>query len=205
MYLTFSTSIRAYVGATLAAFLFVSAGTGQVHAQDQTPAVAAFVAKPGDILQQNPGGGPKLASQIQDLVVADGATLPLIMGLFADANPDQKAALASGLAQAAKIIVLTNQALGIDIQQRIASIDDPIVTLAFTRSLGDVELGAVGISPLGAVGGGAGGPIGEQNGTRGTGSPAAYIRSGAITTLPFTFSSSTTAASGPPSSSVSGR
>ncbi len=206
MYLSFWTPIRAYAGAILATFVFVAISLTQVQAQEgQTPTVTAFLANPGDILQQNLGGGSKLASQIQDLVVADATTLPVIMGLFANANPEQKSALAKGLAQAAKIIVLTNQALATDIQQRIASINDPVVTLAFTQSLGDVELGAIGIGPLGASGGGAGGQISQLNGTAGNAGPAQDFRAGPATTSPFTFSSSTTSTGGPPSSSVSAR
>ena len=138
--------------------------------QTQIPTVSAFLANPGQLLQQNPNGGSLLASGVQQLALADPSTFKILIGLVANANDLQKAAIAQGLAQAAKIEVLTNQALAADWQQQIAAITDPTFKTAALNAFGDVQLGAVGGaagagSGLGGPGGGAGGggaaPIGQ--------------------------------------------
>src|SRR5665647_571358 len=123
--LGFSSTTR-LAGAALVALL-LSAGVGPVAAQQVN--VQTFLASPGTVLQQNPAAGPGLISQIRDLAVANPATLSSIIGLLAGATKDQKIAIASGLAQAAKIVVKNNPPYATQIQQAIADTKDQDVVL----------------------------------------------------------------------------
>jgi hypothetical protein len=153
----------------------------------------AFIANPKVILEQNPNGGGKLSAQVRDLAASDGATLGPIVNLIKDANDAQKMAISDGLAQAAKLVVSTNQALAADIQSRIAAINDPTVTVAFTNALGDVRLGGVGGGAPGGALGGAGGGLGS---TLGGSSSVQDIRSAGTPTGTFSFTGNTVGATG---------
>src|SRR5665647_356254 len=92
--------------------VLVAVGLSAANAQQaQVPSVAAFLANPGQLLQQNPNGGQLLAGEVQQLALTDASTFRVFLGLLAIANDLQKRAIAEGLAQATKIKVLTDQAL----------------------------------------------------------------------------------------------
>src|SRR5579872_4210554 len=105
-------------------------------------AVSAFTANPGDALAKAPQGGGALVREIRDLAASDSATLPVIAGLLKDANDDQKRAIGSGLAQAAKICLPKDQAYATQIQQTIADSKDPVLQLAYAAAAGDQPIGA---------------------------------------------------------------
>src|SRR5450759_2466890 len=152
MYVVDRTS-RFIVGAILAAFVVAAVGMSAAIAQQaQTPTASAFLANPGQLLQQNPNGGSLLSNAVQQLALSDPSTFKGLLGLVANANDAQKGAIGQGLAQAAKIEVLTNQTVAADWQQQIAAINDPTFKTAALNAFGDVQLGAVG----GAAGGAAG-------------------------------------------------
>jgi hypothetical protein len=155
----------------------------------------AFIANPKVLLEQNPNGGGKLSTQVRDLAASDGSTLGPIINLLKDANDAQKMAISDGLAQAAKLVVLTNQALAADIQARIAAINDPTITVAFTNALGDVRLGGVGGGALGGALGGAGAGGGVSNPFGGS-STLEDIRSPGTPTSAFSFTGNTVGATG---------
>jgi hypothetical protein len=184
-------TFRFVAAAILAAFVLTGVGMSAAKAQAQIPTVSAFLANPTQLLQQNPNGGTLLSNAIEQLALADPSTFKVLIGLLASANDLQKAAIGTGLAQAAKIEVLTNQTLAADWQQQIAAITDPSFKTAAINAFGDVKLGAVGGGTLGGGGGGpsTGGPTNnsspENLGETPTGTPS------------FTFSSSTTGESGP--------
>ena len=97
-------SLNLVVGTTA----FAWAGIAQaacLSERQQIPVqtVEAFLASPIQILQQFPGGGGGVITQVRDLVATDPAALPAIMALLANANPDQKTAIGSGLGQAARL------------------------------------------------------------------------------------------------------
>ena len=95
-------------------------GFSAVHAQQpQLPSVAEFLANPERLLQENPNGGTLLAKKVQQLALDDASTFKVLLGLLANANDQQKRAIAEGLVQAAKIEVLTDQTLAADWQQQI--------------------------------------------------------------------------------------
>jgi hypothetical protein len=182
---------RFVAAAILSAFVLTGIGMSAANAQAQTPTVAAFLANPTQLLQQNPNGGTLLSNAVEQLALADPATFKVLLGLLDSANDLQKSAIGVGLAQAAKIEVLTNQTLAADWQQQIAAITDPTFQTAAINAFGDVRLGAVGGGTLGGEGGGptTGGPT--INNT------PENLNETPVTTSPFTFTSSTTAGTSP--------
>jgi hypothetical protein len=190
-------TLRYLVGALVAVFVLGGVGVNSANAQQPgapnaqqpgAPTVAAFLANPGQLLQQNPNGGPLLAGIIQQLVLLDPSTFKIILGLLPDANDQQKIAIAQGLVQAAKIEVLTDQKLAQEWQGQIAEIGDPTFKTAATNAFGDVQLGAIGGAPGGNAGAGLGGPGGGPGGGGG-GGPQGY---NPVTTPFFTYTGSTT-------------
>jgi hypothetical protein len=162
--------------------------------QSRNPNVTAFLANPAQLLQQNPEGGLKLTDAVQELALADTSTFKILLGLLGSANDLQKSAIGAGLAQAAKIEVLTDQTVAADWQQQIASINDPSFKMAATNSFGDVKIGALGGSPLGGTGTGPG--LGAPQAT----GSAQSISSSGVATGTFTITSSVGPASSPPAS-----
>lgn len=193
-------TLRFTAGAIFAAFVMATVGMSAATAQQpQNPTVGAFLANPGQLLQQNPSGGPLLSNAVQQLALADPSTFKVLIGLLANANDLQKGAIGQGLAQAAKIEVLTDQATAADWQQQIAAVTDTSFKTAATNAFGDVKLGAVGGGAGVAAGGG-----GPSNGSTGGGS-LQNIGSSPVGTSSFTITSSTTGASSAPSTVSSSR
>ena len=193
-------TFRFIAGAMLAAFVMAAVGISTTNAQQsQNPTVNAFLANPGQLLQQYPNGGALLITAVQQLALADPSTFKVLLGLLADANDQQKGAIGEGLTKAAKVEVLTDQALAEDWQQQIAAITDPTFKTAATNALGDVKLGSVGGAAGGDASAGLGGP-GSGPGGGGGGAPQ-DIRSNPTKTPWFTFTGGTTA--GPSFSSSS--
>ena len=187
------------VAAAIFAAVIVAAGTSAGAAQQpQPPNVSAFLANPGQLLRQFPNGGQQLTAAVQQVVLSDPTLFNVLVGLLANANDVQKGSFGEGLAQAAKIEVLTNQPLATEWQQQIATITDPSFQTAATNAFGDVVLGAIGGGPLGATGGGGGGqttPFNAGPATNGTPLPPAPTP---VATQFFTITGTTGAAGSPP-------
>jgi hypothetical protein len=184
-------TFRFIAGAILAAFVMGSVGMSAANAeQAPMPTASAFLANPGQLLQQNPNGGSLLANAVQQLALSDPSTFKALLGLLANANDAQKGAIGQGLAQAAKIEVLTDQTRAADWQQQIAAVNDPPFKTAAANAFGDVKLGAIG-GAAGAAGSGFGGAGGGSGG-----GSLEDIRSRGTTTPSFTTSASTSGASG---------
>lgn len=146
----------AILGSALLAF------AGVAHAacyapQQQLPAtiVAAFINEPGQLLWQHPRGGAQMIQQIRDLAASDPSTLPLITQLTMNASPAQKSAIGSGLAQAARVCIGTDQAFANQIQSAVAQTGDPAVITAYAAVTGERPLAGLGagVGSLGAAGG----------------------------------------------------
>jgi hypothetical protein len=135
-------------GAILAAFIMAGIGIGAASAQTQTA---------GQLLQQNPSGGQLLINALEQLVLTNPSTFDTVLGAVGGGNDQQKIAIATALSQAAKTMVLTNEALAADWQQKILAVTDPAFKTAAINAFGDVKLGAVGGGPLGGPAGGPGG------------------------------------------------
>jgi len=212
--MTSSTWIKGRLGACTLAFavFFGAVGHGEAACygpNQQLPAqvVSDFTGNAAQLLTQYPDGGVQMISRIRDLAASNPATLQAIVGLITTANKDQKTAIGSGLAQAARICVPPNQTVdpaneqfgSVDIPSAITQANDADVKTAYLAILGDVAL-AAGATGAGGVGGGSGsGGIG--------GSPASGSGSGGIATFnsfstrtsSFTYSPSTSAGVGAPS------
>lgn len=99
---------------------------------------------------------------VRDLAASDPLTLNALIGLLGNANPDQAAAIGSGLGQAAELAVNTDEAYATEIQSAIASAGNSNALVAYSAVVGgDIKLAA-------ATGGGGGG--GAEEGTAQTGS-----------------------------------
>jgi hypothetical protein len=199
MYVSYR-AFRFIAGAMFAAFVMGAVGMSAANAQQpQIPSASAFLANPGQLLQQHPNGGSLLTSTVQQLALTNTSTFKVLLGLVANANDLQKAAIGQGLAQAAKIEVLTNQALAAEWQQQIAAIDDPSFKTAALNAFGDVRLGAGGAAAGGAAGSGLGGTGG---GSGGGGSTIGQASSG-VPSSSFNLSGGGATGSGGGSGSVS--
>ena len=162
--------------------------------QSLTPAaISSFTSNPGDVLSKSPAGGGALIAQIRDLAASDSATLPVIMGLLKGANDDQKRAIGSGLAQAARICVPKDPGYANQIQVAIADSKDPVLVLAYAAGAGN--------QPIGAGAGAGGSPGASGGGTNGLGTPTGVggsveaINGNGVGTGQFSYTASTGSAS----------
>src|SRR5581483_10627701 len=96
----------------------VQSGAAVYSPQQALPAttIQAFVADPSTLLSQYPNGGPQLITQVRDLAASDPQTLSAIIGLLSRANPDQAAAIGTGLGQVALMAVRDDQDYATKIQ-----------------------------------------------------------------------------------------
>ena len=168
-------------------------------ATDNSQQARDFLQDPARLLAQNPAGGGNLVAAIRDIAVADRATLQPILNLLPNATKEQKTAIGSGLAQAARIVVRTNQAYATEIQESIAKTKDQEVVLAYAATAGDQPIGAAGAGA--GAGGGSGGQVSSLlTGFRGGGGLEAIGGNG-VNTGQFTISSSVSGTSGTTTSS----
>lgn len=151
--------------------------------------MAAFTAEAGKILQEFPEGGGQMIARIRDLLASDSATLPLVIGLLPNANSEQKSAIGTAFAQAARICIKPDQAYAAQLQQAVVQTNDQTLMVAYSAAAGDQPIAATAIAgvALGGLGGGVGGANGATGngfGNTGTGTPT-------VTTFaPFSFTSS---------------
>ena len=141
-------------------------------------AVQQFLANPAALLAQFPNGGPALSTQIRDLAASDPAALNAIVGLLANATPDQASAIGVGLGQAAELAVNSDPAFATQIQTAIVNSNNNSALVAFSAVVGgDIKLAAAG--PGGGGGGGGELPTGSNSPTGGIGgrTPQIYTRS----------------------------
>jgi hypothetical protein len=196
--------VRILAGAFLATAVVTVSGTGAVLAQQPGQTNSALT--PGQLLTQFANGGPEMISRVRELA-GDPANLSALIGLLANANMAQKSALASGLAQAARIALRANQNYAFQIQTAVVNTKNKDGTPdkefqdQFAMILGDQPIGAGG-----GGGGGGGGAVGGQTNPLGNGiatGPASGIGGAGTANAPFTNTPSTTGATGPSTASTS--
>jgi hypothetical protein len=148
------------------------AGGGTADAACYAPAqqlpeatVSNFIGNPAALLSEFPNGGAQMISRVRDLVASNPDALAAVMAQLASASASQQAAIGSGLGQAARICVRSDQAFATRIQQAIASQGTDAAKTAYAAVNPDVQIGAVG----GAGGGGGTGVGGPTSGTGGGG------------------------------------
>ncbi len=157
--------------------------TQQLSAQTITD----FTNNPGALLNQFPEGGGQMISRLRDLLASDSTTLTAILGLVDKANKEQKQAIASALAQAAKLYARVDQQFVQQIQQAVANTQDQELIVAYAAAAGDVPIGGVG---GGASGGGVGGQTSSLGGAGAGGGGIEGINGNGVNTGPFSFTGS---------------
>lgn len=132
--------------------------------------VQAFLATPSSLLSEFPSGGLPLSTRVRSLAGSDAGTLDPIVALIASANSGQVSAIGSGLARVARACQTINPEYAATIQEKVASLDNDALEVAFQAASQEVQTAAVG-GVTGAGGGatGGGGAIGG-GGTAGGGS-----------------------------------
>ena len=98
---------RSVVRCSVGAIFMMSAqlANAQINGQSGAlppAAIAAFLANPGQVMNQFPNGGPGLVKEVSDLMDSDKSTLATLIAFAKTATEDQRKAIAQGLAQAAK-------------------------------------------------------------------------------------------------------
>ncbi|MDQ2082043.1 hypothetical protein RA307_17785 [Xanthobacteraceae bacterium Astr-EGSB] len=169
--------VRNWVSCMAAAAL--AAGVGSAGAACYAPAqqlpattVSNFIGSPASLLSDFPNGGAQMISRVRDLVASNPDALAAIMAQLANANTSQQSAIGSGLGQAARICLRTDQAFATQIQQAIASQGTDAAKAAYAAVNPDVQIGAVGAAGAGG-GTGVGGPTaGIGGGANGSTAPA---------------------------------
>ena len=150
--------LRSVVRYSFGAMLMLSTQLANAQISGQGPAVpaaaiAAFLANPGQVMNQFPNGGPGLAKQVADLMDSDKSTLATLIAFAKTANEDQRKAIAQGLAQAAKAYAAGDPAFVNQIQQAVVNSGLPEFSKAYAEAAGDT-----GTASTGGGGGGGGGP-----------------------------------------------
>jgi hypothetical protein len=151
--------LRSVVRCSFGAIFMLSAQLANAQVAGQSgalppAAIAAFLANPGQVMNQFPNGGPGLAKQVSDLMDSDKATLATLIAFAKTANEDQRKAIAQGLAQAAKAYASGDPAFANQIQQSVANSGLPEFSKAYAEAAGDTGTASTG----GGGGGGGGGP-----------------------------------------------
>jgi hypothetical protein len=156
-----------------------------------TQSVATFKTNPEQMLTTYPKGGDEMISRVREFALNDTETLSSFVALLGKANADQKAAIAQGLGQAAKIIVRTNQDYAGKLRQAVLDTNDKDLFTKFAEASGDV-----GTAATAGAGAGSPGASGGQTTTIGSGpgagGAAEAINGSSTNTGAFSFTSSVT-------------
>jgi len=175
---------RFIAGVIIVASVMAGVGMSAANAQATGP-LGGPCGAPAQLLQQNPNGGQLLINALQEFLLRNPSALNTVLGAVGGANDQQKTAIATAAAQAAKQLVTSEPATAADMQEKILAVSDPTFNTAAVNAFGDVKLGDIGGAPAaGPLGGLAGGPGGIG--------ALQDIRSTPINTGPFTFGSGTT-------------
>ena len=149
---------RFLVQSALGLFLAMSPQFAVAQITGGTPLPAAtmstFIANPGQLLTSFPGGGDALRTLARNYMTSDKGALAPLIGLLANANQDQRLAIAQGLADAAKLYAPTDLPEATEIQQAVAKTSLTEVIKAYASIAGDTATGSTGGGGGGAGGGG---------------------------------------------------
>jgi hypothetical protein len=166
--------VRATVGAVLAGLMFMTLATTGA----QAATVDEFLANPAQVMAQYPNGGAELISLIRDVATSHPEALATITGLLSSGTADQQAAVGSGLGQAYKIVLNTDQAYAAQIAAAVGGSSSDSAKTAYSGATGNVSIASTGGGP-GAGGGGGGGSGGTAGGNGSGGTPTGGSNSGA--------------------------
>lgn len=144
--------------------------------------ISTFLVSPTSLLTENPNGGLPLSSRVRALAGSSSATIDAILALVDQANVDQKAAIGSGLARAARACAATNPEYAALIQEKVAGASSAELVTAFLAASNEVQTAALGgLTGAATGGGGAAAGIGGGGnaglGTAGVGGDTVYTQS----------------------------
>jgi len=153
---TSSIRITALVAISLGLTNFAQAACYPPEGQAPRGWVQDFLNNPQKVLGDNPTGADDLARAIRNLVASDDATLPMVIKLLGSANPQQLAAIGSGLALASRVCLGTgveaDQLFAGTIQSQLAASGIGIAITAFVTEGGqDSPTAATGAGAPGAT------------------------------------------------------
>lgn len=163
---------RVAAGAVLAGLMFTTLATTGA----QAATVDEFLANPAQVMAQYPNGGAELISLIRDVATSHPEALATITSLLSSGNVDQQSAVGSGLGQAYKIVLNTDQAYAAQIAAAVAGSNSDSAKIAYSGATGNVSIASTGGGAAG--GGGAGGGSGGPAGGSGSGIPTGGSNSG---------------------------
>jgi hypothetical protein len=152
--------------------------------------IQQFLSDPASLLSQFPKGGPLMITMVRDLAASDPASLPSLISLLKNANPDQASGIGTALGQVALMAINTDQAFATEIQTQVAQAGNPLALVAFSAVVGgDIKLTAAG--PGVGIGGGGESQTQTSSGINGffAGSPLSLPTSVPNTPDSFTLSS----------------
>lgn len=169
----FSYLARATAGAVLAGLMFTTLATTGA----QAATVDEFLANPTQVMAQYPNGGAELISLIRDVATSHPEALATITSLLSSGSVDQQSAVGSGLGQAYKIVLNTDQAYAAQIAAAVGGSSSDNAKTAYSGATGNVSIASTGGGAAGGggSGGGSGGPAG---GTGFGGTPTGGSNSG---------------------------
>jgi len=146
-----SVIVVALVGAGSPAF----AGCSSLSSAAMQPIVEDFVSGPKYLLEQtdNPD---RLSFSVSDLLIANARiTLPKIIELVRTASTEQKLAIGTGMASAAKACLTPEPQTSAAIRDAVRDLRDQMLSRAFNNAIAATELdpSAFSTGPDGAIGG----------------------------------------------------
>lgn len=115
--------------------------------------ISGFIGNPNGLLVDNPDGGLPMSSRVRSLAGSSADAVRALIALVPSASIEQRAAIGSGLARAARACARPSPLYAAFIQEQVASLDAAEVIAAFLAASEEVQTAAV----AGAGGAGGGG------------------------------------------------
>lgn len=164
----------------LASGVFLVLGGGGAHAQEAPSAcfvsparlsdadISAFLGNPNALLVVNPNGGLPMSSRVRSLSGSSADAVRALIGLVPSATIEQRAAIGSGLARAARACARPSPLYAAFIQEQVAGLDSAELIAAFLAASEEVQTAAIagaggaaagGAPAAGLGGGGVAGPF----------------------------------------------
>lgn len=168
--------VRATAGALAAGLMFATLVTTPAKAAT----VAEFIANPTQVMAQYPNGGAELIALIRDVATSRPDALATLTALLSSGSAEQQAAVGSGLGQAYKIVVNSDQAYASQIAAAVGASSSDSAKTAYSGATGNVSTASTG--PGAGGGSGSGGSGGTAGGSTGSGAPSGGSNSGSSTT-----------------------
>lgn len=119
-----------------------------------------FIGNPSGLLAEYLDGGLPLSSRVRSLAGSSSAAVKAVVALVPSATIEQRAAIGSGLARAARACARPSPLYAAFIQEQVASIEAPEVIAAFLAASEEVQTAAIAAAGGGTGGGGAAAGLG---------------------------------------------